>query len=62
MRLTQKHFWIQQIRLVGVWVIFGLSSCLVAQNPKAKKQLDEAFMAYNAAEFPKALSLSLIHI
>lgn len=56
MRLTQKHFWIQQIRLVGVWVIFGLSSCLVAQNPKAKKQLDEAFMAYNAAEFPKALS------
>ena len=27
-----------------------------AQNPKAKKQLDEAFVSFNAAEFPKALS------
>jgi len=29
---------------------------LSAQNPKAKKQLDEAFVSFNAAEFPKALS------
>jgi outer membrane protein OmpA-like peptidoglycan-associated protein len=44
------------IRVYGIWLLFGLSACLGAQNPKAKKHLDEAFMAFNAAEFPKALS------
>lgn len=39
-----------------MFVIFGFTACLSAQNPKAKKQLDEAFVSYNAAEFPKALS------
>ena len=43
------------IRVYGIWLLFGLSACLGAQNPKAKKHLDEAFMAFNAAEFPKAL-------
>ncbi len=42
-------------RSLGIAILFVLTSCLGAQNPKAKKQLDEAFMAYNAAEFSKAL-------
>ena len=56
MRFAKNNPIIQHIRLCGVWVIFGLTACLSAQNPKAKKQLDEAFVSFNAAEFPKALS------
>lgn len=56
MRFVKNNPCLQNIRLLGVWIIFGLTACLSAQNPKAKKQLDEAFVAFNAAEFPKALS------
>lgn len=42
-------------RSLGIAILCVLTSSLGAQNPKAKKQLDEAFMAYNAAEFSKAL-------
>ena len=45
-----------KIHYLFLWLIFGFTACLSAQNPKAKKQLDEAFVAFNAAEFPKALS------
>lgn len=44
------------IPTMGIWMLVGFTACLGAQNPKAKKQLDDAFLSYNAAEFPKALS------
>lgn len=47
---------VNKMALFCAVIVLGLSSCLQAQSPKAKKQLDEAFVAFNAAEFPKALS------
>lgn len=37
---------------------FFIGAPLAAQNPKAKKQLDAAFTAFNRAEFPDALGLT----
>ena len=41
-----------------VLVAFLFFGPLAAQNPKAKKQLDAAFTAFNLAEFPDALGLT----
>jgi hypothetical protein len=39
-------------------LVFLFSAPIAAQNPKAKKQLDAAFTAFNLAEFPDALGLT----
>ena len=46
----------QTLSLILVGFLFFAP--LAAQNPKAKKQLDAAFTAFNLAEFPDALGLT----
>ena len=46
----------QTLSLIIIGFLF--SAPIAAQNPKAKKQLDAAFTAFNLAEFPDALGLT----
>ena len=51
-----KSGFYQTLSLIIVGFLFFAP--LAAQNPKAKKQLDAAFTAFNLAEFPDALGLT----